>query len=196
MVLIKVLARLQHFFINPANCSLPTVIQWSLSCLTLIELCVGEGKGITFFIAGCVLWEICQLEVTVPIRVSSFCVSCRVVENRRKKGVKASHAICSDRSGEEQDGKYLGCYPQLWDSPSVLLPSCQNTHTFPEMCLGKIGGLFTIARNTPFPSHPSKASVCTQGILWSSPTCFHRCEANTFWWELLRSPLGHSQWWR
>lgn len=129
MVLIKVLARLQHFFINPANCSLPTVIHWSLFCLALIELCVGEGKGITFFIAGCVLWEICQLEVTVPIRVGCFCVSCRVLESRRKKGVQVSQAIYRDRSGEEQDGRYLGCYLWLWDLPSVLLPSCQNTHT-------------------------------------------------------------------
>lgn len=73
---------------------------------------MGEGKGITFFIAGCVLWEICQLEVTVPIRVACFCVSSRALESRKKRGVKASQAIHSDRSEEEQDGRYLGCY--LW----------------------------------------------------------------------------------
>lgn len=72
----------------------------------------GEGKGITFFIAGCVLWETCQLEVTVPVRVARFRVSCRVLESRRKKGMQASQAIYSDRPGEEQDGRYLGCY--LW----------------------------------------------------------------------------------
>lgn len=73
---------------------------------------MGEGKGIIFFIAGYVLWETCQLEVTVPIRVTCFCASCRVLESRRKKGMQARQAIYSDRSGEEQDGRYLGCC--LW----------------------------------------------------------------------------------
>ena len=154
---------------------------------------MGEGKGITFFIAGCVLWEICQLELTVPIKVACFHVSCRVLESTKKKRGKASQAIYCDRSGEEQDGKYLSCYLQLRDLPSILLPPCQNTRThicaFPEMCLEKIGGLFPIALITPFPSHLCEAHDCTQAIVSSSPTCFHRCEANTSRRELLRAGL-------
>lgn len=53
--------------------------------------------GITFFIAECVLWEICQLELTVPIKVACFPVSCRVLESTKKKGVgaEASQAVYS-----------------------------------------------------------------------------------------------------
>lgn len=198
MVFIKVLARLQYFFINSANCSLPTAIHQSLPCLTLIELCCGGGKwDYIFFIAGCVLWEICQLELTVPIKVTCFHASCRVLESTRKKGGKASQAIYSDRSGEKQDAKYLGCYLQLWGLPSILLPLCQNTHTyvFPEMCLEKIGGLFPIALLTPYPSHPCEARDCTQAIVWSS-TCFHRCEASTSWRKLLRAGVPQVTLWR
>lgn len=71
---------------------------------------MGEGQGIRFFIAGCVLWEICQLELTVPIKVVCFHASCRVLESTKKKGGEASQAIYSHRSGEEQDGKCLCCY--------------------------------------------------------------------------------------
>lgn len=74
---------------------------------------MGEGKGITFFIAGCVLWEICPLELTMPIKFACFHASCRVLESTKKKGEKASQAVYSDRSGEEQDGKYISCYLQL-----------------------------------------------------------------------------------
>lgn len=153
---------------------------------------MGEGKGITFFIAGCVLWEICPLELTMPIKFACFHASCRVLESTKKKGERASQAVYSDRSGEEQDGKYLSCYLQLWDLPSIPLP-CQNIHTptctFPEMCLEKIEGLFPIVLITPFLSHPCEARDLPQAIVWSSPTCFHRCEANTSWRLLLRAGL-------
>lgn len=35
-----------------------------------------------FFIAGCVLWEICQLELTAPIKAGCFCVCCNVLESK------------------------------------------------------------------------------------------------------------------
>lgn len=57
------------------------------------------------------------------------------------------------------------------------------------MCLEKIEGLFPIVLITPFLSHPCEARDRTQAIVWSSPTCFHRCEANTSWRELLRAGL-------
>lgn len=48
---------------------------------------MGEGEGITFFIAGFVLWEICQLEVTVPIRAACFLCELQSLRKQRKKGV-------------------------------------------------------------------------------------------------------------
>lgn len=140
---------------------------------------MGEGKRITFFIAGCVLWEICQLEMTVPIKAVCF----RELQSlsARKKGGRRSKPRClCFRFGEGKGGKYLDCYLQLRDLLFILFHLCQNTHTytFPEMRLEKIEGLFTIALIAPFPSHPCKAHDCTRAIVWSSNLCFHRCEAN------------------
>jgi len=114
----------------------------------------GRERGLHFFITGCVLWELCQLELTVPIKIVCFHKSCGVLESTKNKrgeskpvysqwqiwgrvrwgisGLLPASARCALHPSSPLPKHILTRIPQdMFGEDGRFISQCLN-HTFPQ----------------------------------------------------------------